>query len=168
MAHAQTSEWEENGFIYIRGGGQFGDTAFKAELAVPKFDEVARFETDHTSGSGGLLDLGAGLRLVGNLGFGLGFSLMENQENITGTGAVPNPLFFGFLAQMHARFSPQQVVHAGGRGRGCARGRYSAGQSSVAQSTAACAAPLLVGGLLGGSQLDRKVLRRWYLQGDEP
>ena len=42
MAHAQTSEWEKNGFIYIRGGGQFGDTAFKAELAVPKFDEVAR------------------------------------------------------------------------------------------------------------------------------
>ena len=33
---------------------------------------------------------------------------------------------------------------------------------------AACAAPLLVGGLLGGSQLDRKVLRRWHLQGDEP
>ena len=74
----------------------------------------------------------------------------------------------GFLAQMYARFSPQQVVHAGGRGCGCARGRYSAGKSSVAQSTAACAAPLLVGGLLGGSQLDRKVLRRWHLQGDEP
>ena len=42
------------------------------------------------------------------------------------------------------------------------------GESSVAQSTAVCAAPLLVGGLLGGSQLDRKVLRRWHLQGDEP
>ena len=73
-----------------------------------------------------------------------------------------------FLAQIYARFSPQQVVHAGGRGCGCARGRYSAGKSSVAQSTAACAAPLLVGGLLGGSQLDRKVLRRWHLHGDEP
>ena len=69
---------------------------------------------------------------------------------------------------MYARFSTQQVVHAGRRGCGCARGRYSAGKSSVAQSTAACAAPLLVGGLLGGSQLDRKVLRRWHLQGDEP
>ena len=69
---------------------------------------------------------------------------------------------------MYARFSPQQVVHAGRRGCRCARGRYSAGKSSVAQSTAACAAPLLVGGLLGGSQLDRKVLRRWHLQGDEP
>ena len=78
------------------------------------------------------------------------------------------PLHIGFLAQMYARFSPQQVVHAGGRGCGCARGRYSAGKSSVAQSTAACAAPLLVGGLLGGSQLDRKVLRRWHSQGDEP
>ena len=29
-------------------------------------------------------------------------------------------------------------------------------------------APLLVGGLLGGSRPHRKVLRRWHLQADEP
>ena len=51
-----------------------------------------------------------------------------------------------FLAQMYARFSPQQVVHAGRRGCRCARGRYSAGKSSVAQSTAALRGPALGGG----------------------
>ena len=51
-----------------------------------------------------------------------------------------------FLAQMCARFSPQQVVHAAGRGCGCARGRYSAVKSSVAQSTTACAGPAISGG----------------------
>ena len=90
---------------------------------------------------------------------------IEARRSEVGEG---EPYIMWFLAQMYARFSPQQVVHAGRRGCRCARGRYSAGKSSVAQSTAACAAPLLVGGLLGGSQLDRKVLRRWHLQGDEP
>ena len=51
-----------------------------------------------------------------------------------------------FLAQMYARFSPQQVVHAVGRGCGCAGSRYSAVKSSVAQSTAACAGPAIGGG----------------------
>ena len=53
---------------------------------------------------------------------------------------------FRFLAQMYARFSPQQVVHAVGRGCGCAGSRYSAVKSSVAQSTAACAGPAIGGG----------------------
>ena len=47
---------------------------------------------------------------------------------------------------MYARFSPQQVVHAVGRGCGCAGSRYSAVKSSVAQSTAACAGPAIGGG----------------------
>ena len=93
-AQAQTSEWEGNGFVAIGGGGQFSDKEFKAKLSVPKFDEVADFETTHTSGSGGLLDISGGLRIVGNLGFGVAFSLMENQDDIAGTGTVPNPLFF--------------------------------------------------------------------------
>ena len=46
--------------------------------------------------------------------------------------------------------------------------REPAVKSSVAQSMAACAGPLLGGGLLGGSRSHRKVLRRWHLQGDEP
>ena len=75
---------------------------------------------------------------------------------------------YRFLAQMYARFSPQQVVHAVGRGCGCARGRYSALKSSVAQSTAACAGPALGGGPARRRPAHRKVLRRWHLHGDEP
>jgi len=93
-AQAQTSEWDGNGFISISGGSQFSDKQFEERLSVPKFDETAEFQTDHTSGSGGILDVAGGLRLVGNLAFGVGFSLMENQGDATGHGTVPNPLFF--------------------------------------------------------------------------
>ena len=53
---------------------------------------------------------------------------------------------FGFLTQMCARFSPQQVSHAVERGCGCARSRESAVKSAIAQSTAACAGPAFGGG----------------------
>ncbi len=52
----------------------------------------------------------------------------------------------GFLTQMCARFSPQQVSHAVERGCGCVRARESAVKSSIAQSTAACAGPAFGGG----------------------
>ena len=52
----------------------------------------------------------------------------------------------GFLTQMCARFSPQQVSHAVERGCGCARARESAVKSSIAQSTAACTGPAFGGG----------------------
>ena len=55
-----------------------------------------------------------------------------------------------------------------GRRCGCARARYAAVQSSVAQSTAACADPSPGGGLLGGSLTRRKLLIRCRLRGDEP
>ena len=54
--------------------------------------------------------------------------------------------FSGFLTQMCARFSPQQVSHAVERGCGCARARESAVKSSIAQSTAACTGPAFGGG----------------------
>ena len=51
-----------------------------------------------------------------------------------------------FLTQMYARFRPRRVGHRGGRRCGCARARYAGVQSSVAQSTAACAGPTLCEG----------------------
>ena len=69
------------------------------------------------------------------------------------TGGAPaedtqrlSQLHSGFLTQMCARFSPQQVSHAVERGCGCARARESAVKSSIAQSTAACAGPAFGGG----------------------
>ena len=93
-AQSQTTKWEGKGFFSISGGGQFGDTAFEAPLTVETFDEFAQFETDHTSSSGGLLDVAGGFRIAGNLAFGVGFSVMENEDDATGRGTVPNPLFF--------------------------------------------------------------------------
>ena len=93
-AEAQTSNWDGRGFISISGGGQFSDGEFETQLSVPTFDETARFETNHTSGSGGLLDVAGGVRIAGNLGVGVGLSLLTNQNDVSGTGTAPNPLFF--------------------------------------------------------------------------
>ena len=93
-AEAQTSEWDGHGFISISGGGQFSDREFKIPLSVPMFDELARFETTHTSGSGGLLDVAGAVRIAGNLGVGGGLSVTRSQNDGLGTGIVPNPLFF--------------------------------------------------------------------------
>ncbi len=47
---------------------------------------------------------------------------------------------------MYARFGPGRSATAVGKRCGCARTRYAGVQSSVAQSTAACAGPALGGG----------------------
>ena len=91
-AHAQ--EWTGNGFISISGGGQFGDRQFEANLSVPEFDEVAEYETDHALSGGGILDVGGGLRVWRSLAFGVGFSVLQNTDDVVGSGTVPNPLFF--------------------------------------------------------------------------
>lgn len=88
------SEWDGLGFISISGGGQFSDRELTVTQSAPKFEEVAQFETNHTSGSGGLLDVAGGVRIMRNLGVGVGLSFLRNQSNANGTGTVPNPLFF--------------------------------------------------------------------------
>ena len=94
LGSAQAQEWTGNGFVSISGGGQFGDRQFEANLSVPKFDEIAEFETDHALSGGGILDVAGGLRVWRNLAFAVGFSVQESSDEITGSGSVPNPLFF--------------------------------------------------------------------------
>ncbi len=94
LGSAEAQEWTGNGFISISGGGQLGDRQFEANLSVPKFDEIAEFETDHALSGGGILDVGGGLRVWRNLGFGAGFSMLQTSDDVSGTGSVPNPLFF--------------------------------------------------------------------------
>jgi len=94
LGSAQAQEWTGDGFLSINGGGQIGDRQFEANLSVPKFDEIAEFETDHDLGGGGILNVVGVLRVWRSLGVGAGFSLQESTDDISGSGTVPNPLFF--------------------------------------------------------------------------
>ena len=77
-------------------------------------------------------------------------------------------VFFRFLTQMCARFSPSRSAAP-----------WEEGADALVPANQRCSrlslsrrpparAPLLVEGLLGGSRSHRKVLRCWHLQGDEP
>ena len=94
VGNAQAQEWTGRGFISVSGGGQLGERQFETNLAVPKFSETARFETEHTLSQGGILHVGGGLRVWNNFAAGVGFSLLGKSDDITGGGTVPNPLFF--------------------------------------------------------------------------
>jgi len=110
-AHAQTSDWDGTGFVTIGGGTQSASQTFKSTKSVMKYGELAEFETDYSSSNGAILDVSAGIR-VGKLinsvlkratrpgiwqklAFSVGVSLFESQDNISGQGTVPNPLFIG-------------------------------------------------------------------------
>lgn len=94
LGSAEAQEWTGKGFVSISGGGQFGDRQFEADFSVPKFDETADFTTNHALSGGGILDVTGGLRIWRNVAFGVGFSVLQNSDDISGTGTVPNPLFF--------------------------------------------------------------------------
>ena len=94
LGSAEAQEWSGRGFISISGGGQVGDRQFEANLAVPKLDETAEFETDHALSGGGILDVAGGLRVWRSLAVGVGFSVLRSSDGISGAGTVPNPLFF--------------------------------------------------------------------------
>ena len=93
-ASAQTSEWTQQGFVSLSGGGQFGNGELQSIISVPKFDELAELNIEHNIGSGGVLDFTGGVRLWRNIALGIGFSLFEGKDEISGNGSVPNPLFF--------------------------------------------------------------------------
>ena len=94
-AHAQTSDWAGTGFVTIGGGTQSSNQAFKSTKSVMKYGELAEFETDYSSRNGAILDVSAGIRVWQKLAFSVGVSLFESQDNISGQGTVPNPLFIG-------------------------------------------------------------------------
>ena len=94
-AHAQTSDWDGTGFVTIGGGTQSASQTFKSTKSVMKYGELAEFETDYSSSNGAILDVSAGIRVWQKLAFSVGVSLFESQDNISGQGTVPNPLFIG-------------------------------------------------------------------------
>ena len=76
---------------------------------------------------------------------------------------------FWFLTQMYARFSSRQVGQRRGKTlRMCSCPVRSGAVVCRSIDGRLRGPPLLVGGLLGGSRIRRKLLIRWRLHGDEP
>lgn len=94
VVEAQDREWTGNGFVNVNGGFQSGDERFSGALDGPLYDELAEYATDYSSGSGGLTDITAGVRVWRSLAAAFGVTIVNTTGTVDITGTVPHPLFF--------------------------------------------------------------------------
>ena len=94
-------------FISVNGGLQASTRDFSQDVVFPETgrlyrevlslaaaEERARFESSHRFRTGMLFDVGAGVDLVRNFGFGIGVSRFRAHEPASVSAQVPHPLFF--------------------------------------------------------------------------
>lgn len=94
-ARAQLGQaWEGRGYATVSGGAQSNSRTFDQVSAPLIYGEAAAITVPHKIGSGGIVDLSAGVRVWSNLAIGLGYSHFGNSETPTLTAQIPNPLFF--------------------------------------------------------------------------
>ena len=87
------AQW--NGFIHINGGEQNVDRIVTNTLQVEIYDETATYEAAMTSPGGLVFDASVGVRVVGNLGVGIGGTVLNARGMIALDGSVPSPLIRG-------------------------------------------------------------------------
>jgi len=94
-ADAQMQVWEDKGYFSVNYGYQFGNRSFEESLSHKIYDEDATYSIGHSSGEGGLLDIGGGIRVWRNLAAGVAITSFSTKARADITGKVPHPLFFG-------------------------------------------------------------------------
>ena len=87
------AQW--NGFIHINGGQERADRIVANTLHVDIYDETATYDATMTTTGGTVVDAWAGVRVVGNLGVGIGVTVLDGRGAIALDGSVPSPLFRG-------------------------------------------------------------------------
>ena len=85
------AQW--NGFINVNGSVQTDDRVVTQSLAAGLYDETAVYESTMTSPGGTVLDAWAGVRVWGNVGVGLGGTVLNARGTTAISGSVPSPLF---------------------------------------------------------------------------
>ncbi|MXY26093.1 MAG: hypothetical protein F4Y45_16445 [Acidobacteria bacterium] len=89
------AEAQWNGFLHINGGQETADRVVADTLHVEIYGETATYDATTTTPGGTVVDAWAGLRTVGNLGVGIGVTVLDGRGVITLDGSVPSPLFRG-------------------------------------------------------------------------
>lgn len=103
LAHAQTMQWTNKGFISVNGGGQFGSHDLTTTSTFDQYGETATITTAQKVKSGGLFDIGGAYRVWGNnLLAGVSFTHTASTDSVNITGAIPDPRFFGSLRNVSA------------------------------------------------------------------
>jgi hypothetical protein len=98
MTYAQTMQWTNKGYITISGGGQIGSHDLTTSKTFDLYGESASITTAQSVKSGGFFDAGAAYRVWGqNLLAGVSISHFASTDDVTITGTIPDPRFFGAL-----------------------------------------------------------------------
>lgn len=105
LVAASRAEAQWNGFIHLNGGGQSADRVVTNALQVELYDETATYEATMTSPGGRVVDAWLATRVAGNLGVGIGATVLEGRGMVTLDGSVPSPLIRG----RHRRVSHEQT-----------------------------------------------------------
>lgn len=87
------AQW--NGFLHINGGQAKANRVVTDTLRANIYDETATYDATTTSLGGTVVDAWAGVRIVGNLGVGIGVTVLGGRGVIVLDGSVPSPLFAG-------------------------------------------------------------------------
>ena len=81
--------------ISVNGGFQVASQDLLRVTTFTLYDEEARVEiAQNDIEGGGFLDLGATVRLRGNLGAGISYARVESSNDGVVTGSIPHPLLF--------------------------------------------------------------------------
>ena len=84
------AQW--SGFLHVNGGVQSADRVVTSTATRTVYDETATYEATMTSAGGGMFDASAGMFLGGNLGIGLGATVLNARGDTALTASVPSPL----------------------------------------------------------------------------
>ena len=114
-ASAQWAPLNGNLIVSVNGGGQIGSSELNRRSSFDLYDETATVDVAQPIKSGGLLDLGAALKVRDNLGVGLAYTRMSSAGDAVISGQLPHPLFFdaprSFSQTVGGLDHEEQAVH---------------------------------------------------------
>jgi hypothetical protein len=103
LSSAQTMQWTNKGYITFNGGVQTGSHDLTTSTSFPLYGETAAISSQQKVKSGGMIDFGAAYRVWGNnLLAGVSISHVASTNDVTITGTIPDPRFFGTMRNVTA------------------------------------------------------------------
>lgn len=116
-AEAQMLQWTDRVFVSINGAYQNrSDTSVTVGATETVYDETATYGASQTvTSKKGFFDVSGGIRVIGNLGVGVGFTQISTTGSADGSATVPHPLFYNSPRSATASLSglehKEQQVH---------------------------------------------------------
>ncbi len=86
--------WDDRVFLNVSGGYQTAAPSFSYVDNVVMFEEMATAEVDFEGNGSGTFEIGGGVRLLGNFGFGVTYSRYSGDQTASLSASIPNPLFW--------------------------------------------------------------------------